>query len=129
MEIVGRKAYIDWGDSIIAIVVYKKGYVPKNVKFNTPKEEAITPYLSDKNIPKVFDLVDYDGEIMEMNPQDTAMPHFYGHDVNQYIHDVFWTKKDQENENQRLKEAKEKIIQENKKTTQQFNDAIKKNKL
>ncbi len=96
MELVGRKAYLDWGDKIVAIAVYKKGYTPKNVKFNTPGEEANVPNLSDKNIPKVFDLVDYDGVIMEMNPQDTAMYHFYGQDIAKYLSEVFYTKEDRE---------------------------------
>lgn len=95
MNLIGRKIYLDWGDKIIAITVYKNGHKPKNAKFTQPDEkETKSELLKGQNIPCVVDLIDFDGEEIEMNPQPTAMPHWYGREISEYLHSGFYTKED-----------------------------------
>lgn len=92
---VGRKAYIDWGDKIIAITVYKKGYTPERCQFTKDNKGH--------NIPRLADVVNIIGEEKEMNQQDSAMRFHYGRDIADYLLYVMQGKEDED----RIKEDKQ----------------------
>lgn len=88
--LVGRKVFLDWGNKVIAIEVYKPEYKPQELISNPPTEGKIG------FIPKIFDIHDICMQTVLMNPQDISNPHPEGHDANWYLMNGFFGVKDAE---------------------------------
>ena len=88
--LVGRKVFLDWGDKVIAIEIYKPEYKPQSLINNPPTEGKVG------FIPKIFDIHDICGETVLMNPQDISNSNPEGRDANWYLMNGFFGVKDAE---------------------------------